>query len=107
MCHEGLMRTSLETASEISGGLSSGLQTHPHQTPYTLVQIKRQLSDHNILGVPTQMRDAPTSDELLLWYLLWYLSYVNGKLILFHNVEPLSSVGSVPRRCDMICKFGV
>ena len=62
MCHEGLMRTSLETASEISGGLSSGLQTHPHQTPYTLVQIKRQLSDHNILGVPTQMRDAPILD---------------------------------------------
>jgi hypothetical protein len=48
----------LETASEISGGLSGGLQVHHCQFTHKPVPIKRQEFNHNILGSPTQMCDA-------------------------------------------------
>jgi hypothetical protein len=48
----------LETASEISGGLSGDLQVHHCHITHNPVIIKVQEVNHNILGSPTQMCDA-------------------------------------------------
>jgi hypothetical protein len=58
-CFKRILRVmNLETASEISGSLSGGLQVHHYQFTHTPVLIKTQEANHNILGSPTQMCDA-------------------------------------------------
>jgi hypothetical protein len=64
----------LETASEISGSLSGGLQVHHYQFTHTPVLIKTQEANHNILGSPTQMCDAAKNKTFNYFRLLRVIS---------------------------------
>jgi hypothetical protein len=48
----------LETTSEISAGLSGGLQVHHWNISHNPAIMKTQEANHNIFGSPTQMCDA-------------------------------------------------